>query len=126
MSMPTQLPLLLLLRRFALCLGPAFFYGLSSTSERKRVRRHLFGDATCGRDVGAAANRYWRHQRRIAADEHAILDDRSVFVDTVVVAGDGARADVHAFTDFRVSQVAEVIRLGTLTQFDFLGLDKIS
>src|SRR5208337_3279570 len=87
--------------------------------------RHIFGDAASGRDVSAASNPYRRHQRRVAADEHSILDDRLVLVHAVVVAGDGARAYVHAFTDFRVAQIAEVIRLRTLAQLDFLGLDKV-
>ena len=49
-----------------------------------------------------------------------------VLVDAVVVAGDGARPDVHAFADVRVAQVGEMIRLRSFAYFDLLRLDKIS
>src|SRR5208337_5029403 len=39
--------------------------------------------------------------------------------------GDGARAYIDAFTDFRVAQIAEMVRLRTLAQLDFLGLDEV-
>src|SRR5450631_840087 len=116
----------LLFLRLALLPRPALFRALPGTPERQRIRRHIFGDAACCRDVSAASNLYWRHQRRVAADEHAIFDDRLVLVDAIVIAGDGTCTDVYAFSDFRVAQIAEVILLRTLAQLDFLGLDKVS
>src|ERR1700687_4071231 len=112
--------------RFALGPRPALFDALSRTPERQRIRRHVFCDAARRRDIGAAPNLYRRHQRRIAADEHAIFDHCLMFVHAVVIAGDRARADVYAFSDFRVAEIAEMVRLRTLAQLDFLGLDKVS
>src|ERR1019366_5072346 len=110
---------------FALLPRPAFLHALPRTPKRQRIRRHIFRDAACGCDVSAPSNLYRRHQRRVAADERAILDHRLVFLLAVVIAGDGARPDVHAFPDFRVAQIAEVIGLRTLAQLGFLRLDEV-
>src|SRR5258705_13033329 len=47
-------------------------------------------------DIGAARDADRRHQGRVRADEALVLDDGAVLRDTVVVAGDGSGADVHA------------------------------
>src|SRR5690349_5702074 len=47
-------------------------------------------------DVGALRDPHRRDQRRVRADEALVLDHRAVLRGAVVVAGDGARADVHA------------------------------
>src|SRR5208282_6176290 len=114
---PTLTPLAALFFPFlALCPRPAFLHALSRTSERQRIRRNILGDATCGRDIGAASNLYRRDQGRVAADEHTIFDHGLVLAHTIVIAGDGARAYIDAFTDFRVAQIAEMVRLRTLAQ----------
>src|ERR1039458_10788814 len=112
--------------RPAFCPRPSLFHALSRPPERQRVRRHIFGDATGGGDIGAASNFYRSDQRGVAANEHAIFDHGLLLVHAIVIAGDGARADVDAFADFRVAQIAEVICLRPLTELDFLGLDEVA
>ncbi len=45
---------------------------------------------------------------------------------TVVIAGDGARADVRACTNLRVSQIAQVIGFGPCAQHRFLDFHEIA
>ena len=49
-----------------------------------------------------------------------------MLVHTVVVAGDGAGADVHIPTDFRVADVGEVRCFGTFVKDRLLGLHEVS
>ena len=49
-----------------------------------------------------------------------------MLVDTIVVAGNGSGADVHSRADFCVAQISKVVGLGSLAQFDLLGLDKVT
>ena len=56
----------------------------------------VLGDGRAGADVGAARDAHRRDQRRVGADEAVVLDHRAVLVRAVVVAGDGAGADVDA------------------------------
>ena len=63
---------------------------------------------------------------RVTADEDTILHDRFGFSHSVIVTGDGAGADVHAFADLRIAEVAEMIGLRTFTLFGFLDFDEIS
>src|ERR1035438_4232439 len=115
----------LFLLRLPLLPRPAFLHALSRPPERQRIGRNIFRDATRRRDISSPSNLYRRHQRRIAPNEHAIFDDRGVLVDAIVITGDSTGADVYAFTNFRIAQIAEVIRLRSLAQLDFLGLDEV-
>ena len=45
---------------------------------------------------------------------------------SIVIAGDGPRADVDSRANLRVSQVSQVIRLRSFAQLDLLGLDKVA
>ena len=90
---------------------PAFFDALAGARDDQRVCRNIFGDATGSRHVRAPADLYRRHQRRIAADEDAVSDYRAVLVHAVVIAGNGAGADVHAGPDFRVAEISQMLGL---------------
>src|ERR1700722_2298168 len=48
-----------------------------------------------------------------------------MFAYTVIIAGDGPRANVHLLADVGIAQIGEVIRLRTFSQLDFLGLHEI-
>ena len=58
------------------------------------------------------ADRDRRHQRAVGADEGAGADHRLVLAEAVVVAGDGAGADIGARADFDIAQIGQVIGLG--------------
>ncbi len=74
--------------------GPAFFGDLAAASNGEGVGGDIFCDAGTGADVGAVADGDGRDERGVTADEDALADAGDVLVDAVVVAGDGAGADV--------------------------------
>ena len=49
--------------------------------KRIRARGDVLDDRRAGRDVRALANRHWRDELRVAADERAVLDDGRGIVD---------------------------------------------
>ena len=56
----------------------------------------------------------------------SLADDGLVLVDAVVVAGDGASADVGAFADLRVAEIGEMAGLGAFAELRFLGFDEVA
>src|SRR5437868_10907546 len=87
--MVLSLSLLLFLRTF-----PARDALLRRTRERELARGRVLRNYGTGTDRRAVAHRERRHQRRVRTDEDVIADHRAMFVGTVVVTGNGARADV--------------------------------
>ena len=49
-----------------------------------------------------------------------------MLVHAVIVAGDGAGANVDSRADFRVAQISEMVGLRSLAQLDLLGLDEVA
>ena len=92
----------------------------------KGIGRHVLGDHAAGGDEGARPDRHRRDQRTVGADEGAGADHRLVFGVAVVVAGDGARADIGALAHLGVAQIGEVIGLGPGGELQVLGLDEIA
>src|SRR5690606_2324084 len=76
------------------------------------------------RGIGADGDR--RHQRRVGADKGAIADESPEFVDAIVVAGDGAGADIDSTANTGIADVAEVIDLAAWADLGLPGLDKIA
>ena len=76
--------------------GPAGLIHLAAASQRQGIGGNIFGDDRTGADVGAIADANRRDQGAIAADEDAAADRGRVLVHAVVIAGDGAGADVGA------------------------------
>src|SRR5262245_40114514 len=110
----------------ALRLGPAGLRDLPRAPERERVLRHVLGDRAARADVGALAHGDRGHERGVAADEGPALDLRLVLVDAVVVAGDGAGADVDARPDRGVAEVAQVLGLRARAELRLLELDEVA
>ena len=100
--------------------GPALFDDLMGACDCQGVGGNVFGDAGAGADVGSILNRDGRHQGGIAADENPFADDRTILVDAIVVAGDGAGADVGLLADFAIAEVGEVVGFGALAELGFL------
>ncbi len=67
-----------------------------------------------------------RDQRRIGADEGARADLGAVLVEAVVVAGDGAGADVGFGAHVGVADIGEVVDLGALGDHGVLDLDEVA
>ena len=55
-----------------------------------------------------------------------VAHDRLMLVRPVIVAGNRPGADIHAFADRRVSEIAQMIGLRSFAEIRFLHLDKIS
>src|SRR5262245_17642465 len=106
--------------------GPAFLDLLAAATDRERVRRHIAGDDRARAHIGALADLHRRDQRRVRADERVLADLGAVLADAVVVAGDGAGADIGAGADGGVADIAQVIGLGAGLDHRFLDLAEIA
>src|SRR5579859_1314650 len=107
-------------------LHPAFEIALLAGGDGERARRHVFAHRRSRAHVGAFADGDGGDELGVGADEGAVLDDGLVLVHAVVVAGDGAAADVHFRADVGVAEVAQVIGLRSLAQTRLLGLDEVA
>jgi hypothetical protein len=58
------------------------------------------------------ADLYRRDQRGVGADESALADQRLVLEEAVVVAGDGAGAEIGVGADMGVADIGEMVDLG--------------
>jgi len=85
-----------------------------------------FGDGRARTDRGTGTDAQRRDQHRSRADERSIADLRTPFVGAVVVAGDGARTDVHLAADVRIPHVGEVIGLAARSEVAVLHLDEVA
>src|SRR5690606_21360976 len=84
------------------------------------------GQRGAGPEGGAGAYRDWRDQLAVAADEGIVADDRLVLVGAVVVAGDGARADVDPGADLGIADIGEVVGFRAFAHAGRLHLDEIA
>ena len=67
-----------------------------------------------------------RHQRGIRTDERARADIGEMLVETIVIAGDGARADIGARADARIAQIGQMVGLGAFFDPGLLHFDEIA
>ena len=65
-------------------------------------------------------------ESRVAAYKNSIFDDSLVLAYSIVIANDGARANIYAGADFRISQVGEVIGFRARTHRGLFQLHEIS
>ena len=105
--------------------APNLLYSPEGRARWPAIRRNVLGNRRTRGGIGALADAHRRHQHVSAADEHFILDRRRVLLFAVVVAGDGAGADVGARAHRRVAQIGQVLRLGTWPRVDFLTSTKL-
>src|SRR6185369_2705030 len=95
---------------------PAFDRNLFGARQRQLARRRIPRDRGAGAGGGVLADAHRRHQHVAGADERAIADHRALLVGPIVIAGDGAGADIDAGPHVAVAQVGEVVGLRALAQ----------
>src|SRR5687768_8258469 len=113
-------------RRLTPLSGPGFLVCLAGAPDRERISRHVFGHHRAGGGVGALSHLHRRHQRGVRADEGPRADARQVLVPAVVVAGDGAGADVGLFPHHRVADVSKMPDGDAVRYFRLLQFDEVS
>src|SRR5207244_12379637 len=91
--------------------GPARLGDLALLGDGELARRHVARDGRARADGRALSDGDRRHQLHVGADLHIVLDHGAVLVGAVVVAGDGAGADVDVASYRCVADVREVVRL---------------
>src|SRR5690606_38546771 len=99
---------------------------LPRSRQGKLVGRGIPRQGGAGPDGRAGTDRDRRHQIGARANEGTIADDSTVLIGAIVVAGDGARADVDVGADIGVADVAEMVDLGTPLQARRLDLHEIA
>ena len=77
-------------------------------------------------DVGALSDLQWGYQGRVTAYKDAVFDHGLVLVDPVVVARDGASADIYAGSNLHVSKISQMVRLRAAAEMSFLRLYKVA
>src|SRR5882724_652007 len=107
-------------------LGSALAIGLLGPLQRHRIVGYIAGNDRARTDVSAAADLDRRHQRGIGADECAGADLGLVLCEAVIVAGDGARADIGIGADMGIADIAEMVDLDAGLKRRRLGLNEIA
>ena len=64
-------------------------------------------------DGGVISHFHRGHQLHIRSDKDPITDDRLMFLESIVVAGDGPGPDIDLFSNDRISDIGEVVGFGT-------------
>src|SRR5262249_1974706 len=82
---------------------PALFIQLAGAAEGERFGRNGGGDGAAGGDIGLVAEFGGGYQSRISSEEGVRTDFGFMLFLAVVVAGDGARADVGFRADFGIA-----------------------
>ena len=106
--------------------GPSFPLLLRAARQRQGIGRDVLGDDAARADIGALADLDRRHQRGVGADKGAGADLGAMLVEAVIVAGDGAGADISARADAGIADISEVVNLGALADLRLLDLDEIA
>src|SRR3990172_2432101 len=86
---------------------------LRATLQRQGARGHILGDDAARSDIGALADLHRGYQGGVGAYERAPAHLGRVLGVAIVVAEDGAGANVGAFPDPAVAEVGQMVGLGT-------------
>src|SRR5438128_7069489 len=74
---------------------PAWNGYLADPRDSEDIRRRILGQRRARAQCSAMTDSDRCDKLRVGADEDAVLDHRVMFVDAIVVAGDGPGTDVH-------------------------------
>src|SRR3984893_1549596 len=105
---------------------PAGFFYLARARQRQRVGPAVSRNRGPRSDIGAVTDLARRHQGAVRADERVRANLRAIFGEAVVIAGNRSRADIRPGADARISNVAQMVDLGTGADIRGLHLDEIA
>ena len=88
--------------------GPAVQIGLALPGDAQCLGGHILGDGAAGGGVSAVAHLDRSHKVGVAADEAVIADLGAELVLAVVVAGDGAAAEVAVLAHVTIADVGQM------------------
>ena len=105
---------------FGFC--PAVQIGLALPGDAQCLCGHILGDGAAGGGVGTIAHLDRGHKVGVAADKAVIADLGAELVFAVVVAGDGAAAEVAVLAHIAVADVGQVAHRVAPGKVGVLGL----
>src|SRR5678816_1373227 len=105
---------------------PARPHDLLFLGQREFAWRHVLGNGRAGTYGCARMDGDRRNQLDIGTDQYVVLDHGAVLVHAVVVARDGAGADIHVASYAGVAHVGEMVGLRALTDVGRLDFDEIA
>ena len=89
------------------------------------VGRDIIGDCRACASIGFLTDFDRGNEDCVGAYENLVINNGFVLLQTVIVAGDGASADVAFAADFGVAKVCQVVSLRALADVRLLDLDEI-
>src|SRR5262249_9018044 len=110
----------------AVFFGPAVFHRLLAAGDRETILGHVAGDDAARRDIGTIAHRHRCYERGIRSDKDVGPNLGVMLLKAVIVAGDGAGADIAARPHARIADIGEMIDLGALADPRLLHFDEIT
>ena len=107
-------------------LGPVLLDELLGATEGQCTSGDILGQGRSGSHghIGPQGDR--RDQNGVGSGFAASTNHGPVFVDAVVVGGDGPCANVHLFTELRIADVAEVVDLAPGGDLALLDFDEVA
>src|SRR5471030_177945 len=87
---------------------PFWLMYLRHAAQQQPVVRNVTGYRRASSDRHVITDSNGRDKLGIRSDENIIADNRFMFIHTVVVAGNGTRADVDVIANVRIAEVREV------------------
>ena len=101
---------------------PAIQIGLALPGNAQCLCGHILGDGAAGGGVGTVAHLDRSHKVGVAADEAVIADLGAELILAVIVAGDGAAAEVAVLAHIAVADVGQVAHGVAAGKVGVLGL----
>src|SRR5580658_1478230 len=105
---------------------PALDRDLARAPDCQLITRRILRDRGACADRRSGFDPHGRYEHAARADEDAVLDMGRPFVGAVVVARDGAGADVHIGAHDGITEVGEVVRLAADAELRVLQLHEVA
>src|SRR5690606_4346689 len=105
---------------------PALDGTLRRARQSQRFGRRIARQCSACAYGGATPYGNRRNQLGIRADKGVVLDSGAEFVDAIVIASNGARADVDTLAYLRIADIGQMIGFAACAQRAVLDLDEVA